>query len=211
MHDHISWPPAKLTYFATGSLEACADQDPNFFESLTTSALLLGRLSRMTVGIAGLILPLRDPRVLGKQLFTIDVLAGSRLVVAFGIGAIHGDFEVMGVPWEWRGRLTSDHLRALRAMAGEQPVDFESASVSFADGTFLLGAPSDWAVGHGHQRRRTAARGGAGRRLDDGVSLGRRIHRGRGSPSRPGQRRRPRSLDMLHLGYETYVTVAGTH
>ena len=210
VHDHISWPPAKLTHFATGSLEACADQDPNFFESLTTSALLLGRLSRINVGIAGLILPLRDPRVLGKQLFTIDALAGSRLVVAFGIGAIHGDFEVMGVPWERRGRLTSDHLRALRAMAGEQPVDFESASVSFADGTFLprpigLGL---WVTGTSDAGLRRAVELADGwmtvyHSVDEYTAV---VARLRGLASDAG-----RDPDTLDLGYETYVTVAGTH
>ena len=43
VHDHLSWPREKLTHFATGSLEACEDQDPNFFESVTTASLLAGR------------------------------------------------------------------------------------------------------------------------------------------------------------------------
>ena len=107
VHDHVSWPRDKLTHFATGSLEACADQDPNFFESITTAALLAGRLRRAGIGIAGLVLPLRDPRVLAKQLATIDRLGGQRLLVAFGIGAIRGDFDVMGVPFERRGRITN--------------------------------------------------------------------------------------------------------
>ena len=74
VHDHVSWPREKLTHFATGSVEACADQDPNFFESVSTSAWLSGRLRRIGVGIAGLVVPLRDPRVLAKQLATIDRL-----------------------------------------------------------------------------------------------------------------------------------------
>ena len=41
VHDHVSWPREKLTHFATGSVEACADQDPNFFESVSTSGLPL--------------------------------------------------------------------------------------------------------------------------------------------------------------------------
>lgn len=210
LHDHISWPQDKLTHFATGSLEACTDQDPNFFESLTTAALLLGRLSRIKVGIAGLILPLRDPRVLGKQLFTIDALGSSRLVVAFGIGAIRGDFEVMGVPWERRGRLTSDYLRALRSMAGSQPVSFESDSVSFSNGTFLprpagLGL---WVTGTSDAGLRRAVE------LADGwmtvyhspAEYGELVERLHGMLEDAG--RAPGSFDF---GYETYVTVARTH
>ena len=138
VHDHISWAREKLTHFATGSLEACVDQDPNFFESLATAAVLGGRLRRVRVAIAGLVLPLRDPRLLAKQVTAIEHLTGSRLLLAFGIGAITSDFEVMGVRFDRRGRIMNDHLAALRAIFGDgQPVTFESGTLSFRDGTFL--------------------------------------------------------------------------
>lgn len=138
VHDHLSWAREQLTHFATGSLEACRDQDPNFFESITTVAVLGGRLRRARLGIAGLVLPLRDPRVLAKQVTTIEQLTGSRLVLAFGIGAITNDFAVMGVRFDRRGRIMNDHLAALRAIFGPtQPVAFESATLAFSDGTFF--------------------------------------------------------------------------
>ncbi len=210
LHDHISWPQDKLTHFATGSLEACSDQDPNFFESVTTAAMLLGHLSRINVGIAGLILPMRDPRVLGKQLFTIDALAPSRLLAAFGIGAIRGDFAVMGVPWERRGRLTSDYLRALRAMSADQPVDFESDSLTFAAGTFLprptgLGL---WVTGTSDAGLRRAVELADGwmtvyQSVDDYRALADRLH-GMAEDA-------DRDPATIELGYETYVSVAATH
>lgn len=137
VHDHISWAQEKLTHFAAGSVEACTDQKPNFFESLSTAAVLGGRQQRVRIAIAGLVLPLRDPRILAKQVTTVEQLTGGRLLLAFGIGAITNDFDVMGVRFDRRGRIMNDHLAALRAIFGEQqPVSFESKSVSFADGTF---------------------------------------------------------------------------
>jgi alkanesulfonate monooxygenase SsuD/methylene tetrahydromethanopterin reductase-like flavin-dependent oxidoreductase (luciferase family) len=138
VHDHVSWPRVMLSHYAAGSIEACRDQDPDFYESITSVAFLAGHLRRVRVGVAGLVLPLRDPRVLGKQIVTLERLSGSRLVLAAGIGNIPWDFSAMGVSFHRRGRIATDHLRALRAMLGEtQPVEFSSRTVSFSGATFL--------------------------------------------------------------------------
>ena len=210
VHDHVSWPRDKLTHFATGSLEACRDQDPNFFESLTTSALLAGRLRRIGVGIAGLVIPLRDPRILAKQLATIDQLGGSRLVVALAIGAIRGDFEVMGVPFERRGKISNDYLAALRAiLREEQPVSYQGEAISFQDGTFLP-RPDGlrlWATGSSEPGLKRAAR------LADGwMTVYQSVDTYRGFVEQleafaADEGREPAELDK---GYETYVCVADT-
>jgi alkanesulfonate monooxygenase SsuD/methylene tetrahydromethanopterin reductase-like flavin-dependent oxidoreductase (luciferase family) len=210
VHDHVTWPRDKLTHFATGSLEACRDQDPNFFESLTTSALLAGRLRRIGIGIAGLVMPLRDPRVLAKQLATIDQLGGSRLVAAVAIGAVRGDFEVMGVPFERRGKISNDYLAALRAiLREEQPVSYEGEVISFQEGTFLP-RPEGlrvWATGSSEPGLKRAAR------LADGwMTVYQGVETFRGFVQQldafaAEQGRAPAELDK---GYETYVCVAET-
>jgi alkanesulfonate monooxygenase SsuD/methylene tetrahydromethanopterin reductase-like flavin-dependent oxidoreductase (luciferase family) len=210
VHDHVSWPKDKLTHFATGSLEACGDQDPNFFESLSTAALLAGRVRRIGIGIAGLVVPLRDPRILGKQLATIDRLGGSRLVVALAIGAIRGDFEVMGVPFERRGRLTNEYLEVLTSiLRGDQPVQVQGDTVAFASGTFLpqprnLGL---WVTGSSEPGLKRAAR------FADGwltVYQSVDAYRAFGDRLRELLDEEGRSAESLALGYETYVSVADT-
>ncbi|MGH2456605.1 MAG: LLM class flavin-dependent oxidoreductase, partial [Candidatus Limnocylindria bacterium] len=210
VHDHVSWPRDKLTHFATGSLEACADQDPNFFESITSSALLAGRLRRIGIGIAGLVVPLRDPRILAKQLATIDQLGGSRLVVAMAIGAIRGDFEVMGVPFGRRGRLSNEYLAVLRAiLRGDQPVSYHGDAISFADGTFLP-RPDGlrmWVTGSSEPGLRRAAR------FADGwmtVYQSLEAYGGFVRQLAAYAAEEGRSPDDLGTGYETYVCVAAT-
>jgi alkanesulfonate monooxygenase SsuD/methylene tetrahydromethanopterin reductase-like flavin-dependent oxidoreductase (luciferase family) len=210
VHDHLSWPREKLTHFATGSLEACVDQDPNFFESISTAALLTGRLRRAGVGIAGLVLPLRDPRVLAKQLATIDRLGQSRLVVAVAIGAIRGDFEVMGVPFERRGRLANEYLAVLRSIFdSNQPVSYEGDSVSFSDGTFLprpkgLGL---WATGSSEPGLMRAAR-----YADGWMTVYQSVEAYHGFVTRLRELsvEHGREAGALATGYETYVCVADT-
>jgi alkanesulfonate monooxygenase SsuD/methylene tetrahydromethanopterin reductase-like flavin-dependent oxidoreductase (luciferase family) len=129
VHDHVSWGEDQITHFSAGAIEACAGQAPVFLESVTTVA---------AVGIAGLALPLRDPRILAKQVASIDaMIGGGRLVLAIGVGSRPEDFRVMGVPWQRRGRITNDYLGALRAILGSTgPVDFASEAVAFERGTF---------------------------------------------------------------------------
>lgn len=211
VHDHISWPKDKLTHFATGSLEACVDQDPNFFESMTTSALLLGRLRRIGVGIAGLVVPLRDPRILAKQLATMEVLGESRLTVALAIGAIRGDFEVMGVPFERRGRITNDYLAALRTILdGDQPTGYEGTELAFRDGTFLPRPRSlaMWITGSSDAGLRRAVRFG-----DGWMTVYQPVEAYRAFVEQLAAI----SIELGHAsleldtGYETYVAVARTH
>jgi alkanesulfonate monooxygenase SsuD/methylene tetrahydromethanopterin reductase-like flavin-dependent oxidoreductase (luciferase family) len=139
VHDHISWPQEQLTHFAMGAIEVCADQPPDFYESISTCAVLAGRHPDVTVGVAGLVLPFRDPRVLAKQLATIERLTSSRFILAPVIGNIRNDFHVMGVPWEKRGAITREYLKALRSIlaAETQPIGFAGRYVSWDDGTFL--------------------------------------------------------------------------
>ncbi len=211
VHDHISWARDKLTHFATGSIEACRDQDPNFFESISTAAFLGGRLRRARICIAGLVLPLRDPRILAKQVTTTEQLTAGRLLLAFGIGAIPGDFDVMGVRFDRRGRITNDHLAALRAIFGEtQPVSYASPTVSFTGGTFFP-RPTRlplWVTGASDAGLDRAVRYADGwmtvyapvpEYADDIRRLGEKA-------SAAG--RDPSSIDT---GIETYVTVARTH
>jgi alkanesulfonate monooxygenase SsuD/methylene tetrahydromethanopterin reductase-like flavin-dependent oxidoreductase (luciferase family) len=210
VHDHISWPKDNLTHFATGSLEACRDQDPNFFESVTTAGFLAGRLGRIGIGVAGLVLPLRDPRILGKQLATIDHLAGGRLVVALAIGAIRGDFEVMGVPFERRGKLSNDYLGALKAILGpQQPTSYDGEFLAFQDGTFLP-RPTGlrvWVTGSSEPGLRRAAQFSDGwMTVYQSVDAYRAfVEQLLGYANELG-----RDAAAIETGYETYVCVADT-
>ncbi|MBI4277834.1 MAG: TIGR03619 family F420-dependent LLM class oxidoreductase, partial [Armatimonadetes bacterium] len=137
VHDHIPWSREKRTHFAAGSIEAVGDQDPNFFESLSTLAYLGGMAPRLRLGVAGLVVPLRDPRVLAKQAATLHEMSGGRLILAIGIGAIPNDFEIMGVPFHRRGKITDEYLRAMLALFSEAPeVTFQGQRVQFASGEF---------------------------------------------------------------------------
>jgi len=153
VNDHYSYPRQRLTRSSAGSIEAVTDQEPHFFESLTTLAVVGGTVPRIGLAVHGLILPIRDPRLFAKQIATIDALTGNRLTVAPGVGGSREDFEPAGVPFEKRGRLLDEHLAVLGAITHhEHPLSFTGEHVNFANATFYPRPNQGSIVDHRRQR-----------------------------------------------------------
>jgi alkanesulfonate monooxygenase SsuD/methylene tetrahydromethanopterin reductase-like flavin-dependent oxidoreductase (luciferase family) len=62
-----------------------------------------------------LVLPYRHPLLTARMAANLDRLSDGRLVLGVGSGWARQEFDALGVPFEQRGKLTDDHLRALRA------------------------------------------------------------------------------------------------
>jgi len=119
---------------------------------------------RLATGI--LIVPQRNPLVLAKQVATLDVLSGGRLILGVGAGWLQEEFDALGIPFEDRGRRLDDHIGALRAAWGEQPASFEGEFTRFAD-VYSQPRPVDGTVpivvgGHSRAAARRAGRLGDG-------------------------------------------------
>jgi alkanesulfonate monooxygenase SsuD/methylene tetrahydromethanopterin reductase-like flavin-dependent oxidoreductase (luciferase family) len=136
VNDHYTFPRSRLTRSPSGSIEACHEQEPNFFESLTTLAVVGGRLRRIGVAVHAVVLPVRDVRLFTKQISTIQELVGHRLTIAPAIGGPDA-FEVMQVPQSERGRRLDEALEAMTTiLRSEHPVSFHGTYTDFTDATF---------------------------------------------------------------------------
>jgi alkanesulfonate monooxygenase SsuD/methylene tetrahydromethanopterin reductase-like flavin-dependent oxidoreductase (luciferase family) len=136
VNDHYTFPRSRLAQSPAGSLEACRDQEPNFFESLTTLAVVGGRLDRIGVAVHAIVLPVRDIRLFAKQISTIESLCANRLTIAPAIGGADA-FPVMGVPQAERGKRMDEALDALTTIFNsEHPVSFHGQYADFSDATF---------------------------------------------------------------------------
>lgn len=69
---------------------------------------------RLATGI--IILPQRSPAVLAKELASLDVLSGGRLIFGLGTGYIPKEFAAVGVPFEERGARTDEAIDAIRSL-----------------------------------------------------------------------------------------------
>jgi probable F420-dependent oxidoreductase len=63
-----------------------------------------------------MILPLRNPVVLAKQLASVDVMSGGRLIFGVGIGNIESEYNAVGMPFDHKGKRAEDAIAMMKAL-----------------------------------------------------------------------------------------------
>jgi alkanesulfonate monooxygenase SsuD/methylene tetrahydromethanopterin reductase-like flavin-dependent oxidoreductase (luciferase family) len=93
-----------------------AEQYPApFYEPFTTLAWLAGVTGRIRLGTTVLIAPYRHPLLVARMAANLNDLSGGRLVLGVGVGWARQEFDALGVAFRERGKLTDEHLAAIRA------------------------------------------------------------------------------------------------
>lgn len=139
VHDHLTWTFAiHRTHISSGSEEALRDkEEPDFYEALTSLSYLAGRVNRVRIGIACLVVPCRNPLYAAKQIATLDVLCGGRLDLGVGIGSPatieSREYEVLGVDRKVRGKLCDDYIEAMKAIWTTQSSSYQGRFIAFQD------------------------------------------------------------------------------
>ena len=86
------------------------------FDSITTLAYLAPITNHVRLGISSLIMAMRNPVVVARQLATIDNLSGGRLVLAAGAGWNEKEFSHLGSNFHNRGKRLDATIRLIRAL-----------------------------------------------------------------------------------------------
>jgi probable F420-dependent oxidoreductase len=139
LHDHVVWSSEMHRHhISSGAHEALTDDQPaDFFEALTTIGYLAAKTSSVKIGVACLVMPTRNPIYAAKQLATLDHLSGGRLIAGVGLGSKasyqSSEFDVFGVPFSNRARMTDEFVEAMRAIWTEPLASYTGDYVSFKD------------------------------------------------------------------------------
>ena len=153
-----------------------------------------GRTTRLKFGMSVLVLPGRNPVVLAKELATLAVMSGGRLLPAFGLGVADArEHQAFGVERGERARWFDEALAVMRACWFDDVVDHDGERFHY-EGLQVRPQPARLDVWLGGIAPSELRRVG---RLADGwlpsfVTPGRR--RGRAGGHRAG-RRRARAVD----------------
>ena len=99
--------------------------DPNFpiVDSLTLLTAIAARTTKIKLSTGILVLPLRNPVLLAKQLSTLDQLSRGRTLMAMAVGWYKREFDAVGIPFEQRGKIMDDNLEILKRLWTEDKVD----------------------------------------------------------------------------------------
>lgn len=83
-------------------------------------AFLAAGTKTLRLGTGIIILPQRNPVVLAKELASVDVVSGGRLLFGLGVGYLQAEFAALGVPFEHRGARADEYLEAILALWTEE-------------------------------------------------------------------------------------------
>jgi probable F420-dependent oxidoreductase len=135
--DHLVVPSnfkSRYPYDVDGVFAAA--ESGHCFDQLATVAYLAGRTERLRLLTSVTVLPHRPAMLTAKMLATIDVLAKGRLIIGIGAGWMKEELELLGVPFEDRGRLTNEYLAAFKELWTKDKPSYSGKYVNFSDVLF---------------------------------------------------------------------------
>ena len=137
LHDHVVWSSEMHRHhISSGATEAITDaQEANFFECMTTMSYLAAKTKDIQIGVACLVMPLRNPIYAAKQCATLDHLCDGRLLVGVGLGSKatreSSEFDVFEVPIKGRGNRTDEYIEAMKAIWTQPMASYEGKYLKF--------------------------------------------------------------------------------
>ena len=132
-------------------------------DSIATLAYLAPQTRKIKLGISSLIIALRNPAIVAKQLATVDAFSGGRVIVAIGTGWNSKEFSFLGSDFRYRGKRVDESIGLIRALwKGEtKRFDGEHTKIRFEDAVFEPRPTSDkitiWVGGASNAAMKRAA------------------------------------------------------
>jgi luciferase-type oxidoreductase len=108
------------------------------FDPLIYIAHLAGATRKITLGTAGIVLPMREPLLLAKQINSLDHLTDGRLVVGMSSGDRPSEYPIFGIDFETRGERFRDAFGVYRNVSERSFPKFNSARFGRGDGSLDL-------------------------------------------------------------------------
>ena len=167
------WEPAQLTRVEELGFDIMTTGEHIvFFRPILDVVTVLAHAAAVTTRIrlipSTIILPLRHPTIMAKELASLDILSKGRLTASIGIGGDYPrEFQACGVPIKERGARANEGIEIMRKYWSGERFDYHGKIFQLEDVDMLPtpvqpGGPPLWVCGRSEAAMRRAARLGDG-------------------------------------------------
>jgi probable F420-dependent oxidoreductase len=129
--DHVIFPRTATGSYPGGRFPH--PPDTPYLEPVVTLAAAAVCTTHARLGTSVFILGHRHPVVMAKMLTSIDALSGGRLICGVGVGWWREELEILGAPFQRRGRQADEILRVFTTLWSEDNPSFEGEFFRFRD------------------------------------------------------------------------------
>ena len=99
--------------------------DTNWLDPLLSLQWAAASAPSLQIGTSILVVPLRDPLLLAKQIASIDTLTGGRFILGAGAGWMKEEFDLIGESFANRGKRLLEMVALMRRCWSGEVVDFQ--------------------------------------------------------------------------------------
>jgi len=131
--DHVVFPRTGSAAHPSTVDHPVLTSDVAWLEAITLLSFVAACTTRPLLGTSVLVLPQRNPVLVAKQLASLDVLSGGRLVFGAGIGWGSEEFEALSTPFSNRGRRMDEYLEVIRQCWMEAHPGFQGRYYQLGD------------------------------------------------------------------------------
>jgi probable F420-dependent oxidoreductase len=199
-------------------------RSPLFYDPVLSLAWAAAVTQRVRLGTSVLVLPMRHPLPLAKELATLQNFSEGRLILGAGVGWLQSEFAALGVPFAERGRRLDEGLAMMRAVWSQDPVTFKSRYIPAAiEGMTMTPMPAHpiplWLGGSSDAALRRTIRiadgwHGSGHSPAEAAPIVRRLRAERPGPDFTVSMRfhwNGHDLGVLRAGVEAYAEIGVQH
>ncbi len=152
-------------YSSDGKIAGGANDIP-LPDPLIWMAYVAAHTSAIKLGTGILILPQHNPVITAKQVATLDLMSGGRIIIGIGVGWLAEEFDALGVDFANRAARTDEYVAVMRVLWSDDAPTFSGEFIRFK-GAYCRPQPVNGNVpivvgGHSKAAARRAGRIGDG-------------------------------------------------
>lgn len=142
--DHVVMPrliASRYPYTADPEHRWIHPPDADWFDPLLALAWAGAAAPNIQLGTSVIVLPMRHPILLAKQIASLDALTSGRLLLGVGVGWMREESEALGAPFDERWARAEEMIDLMRRLWEGNPVDFAGRYFK-ADGITVRPVPT---------------------------------------------------------------------